>query len=51
MLFNIQSFHCTYNTVTYIYTWRNSPGFSSPLAGSPLSPLYIPFHLLGTLQL
>jgi hypothetical protein len=28
----------------YIYTWRNSPGFPPPLAGSPLSPLCVPFY-------
>ncbi len=27
----------------YICTWRNSPGFPSPLAGSPLFPLCVPF--------
>ncbi len=28
---------------SYIYTWRNSPGFPSPLADSPLLP---PLHPL-----
>ncbi len=32
----------------YIYTWRNSPGFPSPLAGSPLSPLCVPFVFPST---
>ena len=45
-LFNVQSFFCTYITVTYIH---GAFPFA-PLANSPCSPLY-PFHLLGTLQL
>ncbi len=49
MLFNVQSFQCTYNTITYIHGAISLA--PSPLAGSPLSPLCVPFYLLGTLQL
>ncbi len=40
MLFNVQSFQCTYNTITYIH--GASPLFPSPLAGSPLLPFVSP---------
>jgi hypothetical protein len=41
MSFNDQSFHCTYNTVTYIH--GAFPFVFLPLAGFPLTPLCIPF--------
>jgi hypothetical protein len=49
MSFNVQSFLCTYITVAYIH--GAIPLVFSPLAGSLLLPLCVPFHLLGTLQL
>jgi hypothetical protein len=49
MSFNVQSFCCTYNTITYIHG-------AFPLAlltpcWFSLAPFCVPFYLLGTLQL
>ncbi len=54
--FNVQSYHCTYNTVTYIHgaipLVLSSPCWPlcSPFV-SPSLPPCVPFYLLGTLQL
>ncbi len=39
--------HIQYSYYSYIYTWCIPLAFPSPLAGSPLFPLYIPFYLLA----